>query len=188
VPAIARFVDAGTPSGHRNAMLTRRGWWLGLLVLAAPACGGSDTGAPFTPTTPVADPCSMIALADVQVLLPGAAPGYDLSPDDNVDVWSRGCAWEASGMSVTLLVQGALTSAGNQVIGFDVEAASDATRQATAVSGVGDKAVYLDNAGLDQILNARQGSELVSVAAAGFTPEVPEGSLQPLAVEALGNL
>ena len=91
-------------------------------------------------------------------------------------------------MSVTLLVQGALTSAGNQVIGFDVEATSDATRQATAVSGVGDKAVYLDNAGLDQILNARQGSELVSVAAAGFTPEVPEGSLQPLAVEALGNL
>jgi hypothetical protein len=53
---------------------------------------------------------------------------------------------------------------------------------------VGDKAVYLINSGLDQILNARKGSYVVSVAAYSFTPEVPEASLQPLVVEALGKL
>lgn len=169
-------------------MLTRRIRWLPLLILAAPACGSSSGGAPFTPTTPVADPCSMLLLADVQALLPGAAPGYQLAPDDTADVWMRGCAWQASGMSVTLLVEGALTSSGNITIGFGVEANSNSSTQATAVSGLGDKAVYLDNVGLDQILNARKGSELVSVAAAGFTPKVPEASLQPLAAEALGNL
>jgi hypothetical protein len=40
-----------------------------------------------------------------------------LSPDDTVDVWSRGCAWQASGMTVTMVVQGALISDGNAVIG-----------------------------------------------------------------------
>jgi hypothetical protein len=56
----------------------------------------------------------MIAPADVQVLLPRGSP---LSPDDTVDVWSRGCAWQASGMTVTMVVQGALISDGNAVIG-----------------------------------------------------------------------
>lgn len=126
----------------------------------------------------------MLALADVQALLPGAAPGYQLAPDDTADVWTRGCAWEASGMSVTLLVEGALTSAGNQMINFSVEANSNSSTQATPVSGVGDKAVYLVDVGGTQILNARKGSELVSVGANAFTPTVPEASLQPLAVEA----
>jgi hypothetical protein len=53
---------------------------------------------------------------------------------------------------------------------------------------VGDKAVYLVNQGLAQILNALTGSTDVSLAACGFTPEVPEASLQPLIVEALGQL
>jgi hypothetical protein len=183
-----RFVDGGPSSRHREAMLRRRVRWLGLLVLAAPACGSGNGAAPFMPTTPVADPCSMLALADVQVLLPGAPAGVPLSPDDSVDVWSRGCAWQASGMSVTMVVQGALMSDGTAVIGANVEATSDGATQATAVSGVGDKAVYLDTAGLSQVLNARKGSELVSLVAASFTPDVPEASLQPLVVEGLGNL
>ena len=166
-------------------MLTR---WLCLLILAAPACGGSSSGVAFTPTTPVADACSMLALADVQVLLPGAAAGTALSADDSADEWTRGCSWQASPMGVTLLVEGALTRNGNVLLGIEVEATSTSTTQATAVSGVGDQAVYLENTGLDQILNARKGSELVSVGAYGFTPEAPEASLQPLAVEALGNL
>ena len=74
------------------------------------------------------------------------------------------------------------------MLGFEVEANSSSTTQATAVPGVGDKAVYLNNIGLDQIMNARKGSEVVSVAAYTFTPEVPEASLEPLVVEALGKL
>jgi hypothetical protein len=160
---------------------------LGLLVLASPACGGSGS-TPFTPTTPVADVCSMLALSDVQTLLPGAIPGAPLTLDDTAEFWIRGCAWQANGMSVSLLVQGALNSDGNLLLDVEVEATSNATSQATAVPGVGDKAVYRVNQGLDQILNAKKGSTVVSVAAYGFTPDVPEASLQPLVVEALSKL
>ena len=92
------------------------------------------------------------------------------------------------GRAVTLLVDGALTSNGDLVLGTVVDATSNSTTQATAVSGLGDKAVYLVNTGLGQILNARQGSTVVSVSVSGFTPEVPESSLQPLVVEVLGRL
>ena len=170
-------------------MRTRCVRWLGLLMLVAPACGGgSDGGAPFTPTMPVADACNMLALSDVQALVPGAPAGTPLPPDDTADDWIRGCAWQANGMAVTLIVEGALTSNGDRVLAFEVEATSNDTTQATAVSGVGDKAVYLVNRGLGQILNARKGGYVVSLSASGFTPEVPESSLQPLVVEALGKL
>ena len=157
-------------------------------MLAAPACG-SGGGAPFTPTTPVADVCSTLALSDVQVLLPGAPAGTPIAPDDNADVWIHGCSWEGSGgTGISLIVEGALTRNGSVVLGIVVDAHSSSTTQATAVPGVGDKAVYLNNIGLDQIMNARKGSEVVSVAAYTFTPEVPEASLEPLVVEALGKL
>jgi hypothetical protein len=159
-------------------------------MLAAPACGGtSGGGAAFTPATPIADVCSMLALSDVQVLLPGAPAGTAMVPDDNADIWTRGCAWQVSPRAVTLIVEGALTSNGNLILGIEVDATSNSTTQATAVSGVGDKAVYLNNQPLnDQILNARKGSEVVSVAAYSYTPVVPESSLQPLVVEVLGKL
>jgi hypothetical protein len=152
-----------------------------------PACGGGG-GTPFTPTTPVADVCGMLALSDVQTLVPGASAGTPLTLADTNDMWLRGCAWQASGMAVSLIVEGALTSSGTLVLALQVDPASSSTTQATAVSGVGDKAVYLVNQGLDQVLNARKGSNVVSVAASGFTPEVPESSLQPLVVEALTKL
>jgi len=167
----------------------RRRWfrWLGLLVLAAPACG-SSSGASFTPTTPVADVCGMLALSTVQTLIPGAPAGAPLTLSDDADIWTRGCAWQAGGMAVTLLVDGPLTSSGDLVLGTAVDATSSSTTQATAVSGLGDKAAYLVNTGLGQILNARKGSYLVSVSVSGFTPAVPETSLQPLVAEVLGKL
>jgi hypothetical protein len=170
-------------------MPTRWVWWLGLVVVvAAPACGSSGVAA-FMPTAPVADVCSMLALSDVQMLLPGAPAGTALAPHDNADMWMRGCAWQTGGLSVSLIVQGALTSNGNLIIGIEVEPTSNSTSQATAVSGVGDKAVYINNQPLnDQILNARKGSEVVSVAAYSYSSPVPESSLQPLVVEALGKL
>jgi hypothetical protein len=186
---LGRLFDRTAHSRHRGAMPTRCVRWFGLLMLAVPACGGSSGGATFTPTTPVADACSMLALADVQVLLPGAPAGTALPPDDNADIWTRGCAWQVSPRAVTLLVEGALTSNGNLILGIEVDATSNSTSQAMAVSGVGDKAVYLNNQPLnDQILNARKGSEVVSVAASGYTSAVPESSLQPLAVAALAKL
>jgi hypothetical protein len=161
--------------------------WVGLLVLGAPACGGG--GAAFTPTTPVADVCGMIALSTVQTLLPGATDGVPLPNSDDAEIWSRGCEWDGSGgMAVTLLVDGPLTSGGALVLATTVDATSNNTTQATAVSGVGDKAVYLVNAGLDQILNARSGNEIVSLGAYNFTPNAAEASMEPLVVEALSNL
>ena len=168
--------------------MSRCARWLGLLMVTASACGSGGAGA-FTPTTPVADVCSMLAQSTVQTLLPGAPAGIPLAPSDDADVWTHGCSWQTGGLAISLLVEGALTSKGNQVLGFEVDATSNATTQATAVSGVGDQAVYLVNTGLgDQILNARKGSHLVSVAAYSFTPAVPEASLQPLVIEALGRL
>jgi hypothetical protein len=170
-------------------MPTRWVRWLGLLALAAPACGGNGGGAAFTPATPVAEVCSMLALSHVQALLPGAPAGMALAPEDNADVWMRGCAWQAGGLSVTLLVQGALTNNGSLILDIEVEATSNSTSQVTAVAGVGDKAVYRNNQPLnDQILNARKGSEVVSVGAYAYTPPVPESSLEPLVLEALGKL
>jgi hypothetical protein len=162
--------------------------WLGLLVLATPACGSG--GGTFTPSTPVADACSLLALSDVQTLMPGAAAGTSMAPDDNTDTWTRGCAWQGSnGMAITLLVDGALTSSGDLVLGVIVDANSNSTTTATAVPGVGDKAVYLVNQSLaDQILNAKKGKIVVSLAAYNFTPAASEASLQPLVVEALAQL
>lgn len=161
--------------------------WLGLLVLAAPACGGGNGSPPFMPTTPVSDACGMLALADVQVLVPGAPDGTAMAPEDDANIWLRGCSWQAGGLALTLIVEGALTSTGDLVLGTEVEPSSSSTTQSMTVSGLGDKAVYLNNVGLDQILNAKQGSEVVSVGA--YLPTVvPESSLEPLAVEALGHL
>ena len=82
----------------------------------------------------------------------------------------------------------ALTSTGNLVLETEVDLTSNSTRQATPVSGLGDKAVYLVNQGLGQILNVKKGGIVISLSASGFTPDVPEASLQPLAVEALSKL
>ena len=138
-------------------MPTRWKWSLVLVVVvAAPACGSG--GPAFMPATPVADVCGMLALSDVQVLLPAAPAGTALPPDDNADVWMRGCGWETWGLSVSLIVQGALTSNGTPIIGIAVEPTSDSTSQATAVSGVGDKAVYINNQPLnDQNLERAEG-------------------------------
>ena len=131
----------------------------------------------------------MLALADVQTLLPGATAGTPLTAYDDTDIWTRGCDWEGNGgMAITLIVEGALTSNGQFVLGVEVDTTSNSTTQATAVSGVGDKAVYLVDQGLGQILNALKGSTVVSLAVYNFTPEVPEASMQPLVVEALAKL
>jgi hypothetical protein len=163
--------------------------WLSLLVLVAPACGGSGGGAPFAATTPVDDVCAMLALSDVQVLLPGAPAGTPLPPDDNADLWMHGCSWQTGGRAISLIVDGALTTKALFTLDFVVEANSNSTTQATPVSGVGDKAVYLTHSMLDdEILNAKKGNEVVSLAAYSFTPQASEASLQPLVVEALAKL
>jgi len=167
-----------------EAMLARGGRWFGLLVLAAPACGG---GAPFTPTTPVADVCSMLALADVQVLLPGAPAGSENAPGNGADVWTRTCAWQAGNLGLILEVEGALTSKGNQELNREADANGGGYTSAAAVDGVGDMALYVAMDGY-QYLIAKQGSEVVSVKAFSFPLAVPPLSLQPLAIEALANL
>jgi hypothetical protein len=165
-------------------MLARGGRWFGLLALAAPACGG---GAPFTPTTPVAGVCSMLALADVQVLLPGAPAGTEQAGNDGADVWIRSCAWQAGNPGLILEVEGALTSKGNQELNREADANGGGYTSAAVVSGVGDEALYLARDS-DQHLIAKQGSEVVSVGAYLFPLAVPPSSLQPLATEALANL
>jgi hypothetical protein len=172
-------------------MHTRRGLWVGLLLLAAPACGGgSGSGTPFVMTSPVADVCSLLTLADAQTLLPGATAGVQQTTDDTADVWTRECDWDAggvSGMSVTLVVDGALTSQGNTLLNIlATTGAGSGTKM--PVSGVGDKAIYFNDTGLDQGLTALHAGYDVDVTVYFLTPDVPESSLQPLVVKAMGAL
>jgi len=153
--------------------------------------GNAGTGgmSSFTPATPAADVCSMLALADVQTLLPGATGGTPLANNDDADLWSRGCEWQTDGPDITLFVDGARTSNGVFLLGFLVEAHSNSNTQATPVSGVGDAAVFIDNLNLnDQILNARKGNQLVSLAFYPTAAKATEASLEPLVIEALGKL
>ncbi|HVX95814.1 MAG TPA: hypothetical protein VHK47_12960 [Polyangia bacterium] len=165
-------------------MRARRMGWL-LLILAAPACGSSGGGEPFTPTTPVADICGMLALSSVQTLVPGASAGATFTVNGNANLWARGCQWDDR---ISLMIEGALTSQGVQVLSSEIQVTSNANRQVTPVAGLGDEAVYLVNVGLDEILNARKGSYVVSLAAYDSSPPVSETALQPLVVEVLGKL
>jgi hypothetical protein len=73
--------------------------------------------------------------------------------------YADGCSSDALRRQGNLLSSQSvdLTSNGNRVLDFEVSITSNGTTQATAVSGLGDKAVYLNNPGLDQILNVQEG-------------------------------
>jgi hypothetical protein len=157
------------------------------VVLVAGCGGGSGT---FTPATQVADICSLLALSDVQAILPTAMDGATQATLATNDVFSQECDWNdssATAMAVTLVVEGALTSQGAAEINI-VLTADQGSTQHMAVTGLGDRAEYINFSGTSQLLGARVGSYLVEVTAYLFTPDVTEAQLHPLVAKVVGQL
>ena len=163
-----------------------------VLCLRIASCGGGGGGSggsgSFKPATAPADVCSLLTLADVQAVLPGALPGVVVPTTDYPDVWVRDCQWADSAgfASVELVIQGALTSRGDQ--GLDVLVTTGpGNGQKTPVSGLGDKAMYWVDM-TDQGLVAKHGSYAISVTAYLFNQAPTEAQLAPLVLKAMGEL
>jgi len=152
-------------------------------------CGGGGT---FTPASQPADICALLTQADAQTILPTAAPGARQINAETNDFWSIECAWSdsssPSGKVVTLILYGALTSTGARGNEDALTVAYPGSAPATAVSGLGDKAAYINNAGTDQRLAALAGSYLVVVWVYSITPDATEPQLHPLVAKAIAGL
>ena len=157
-----------------------------IALVFLPACG-SDA---FTPAAPPADICSLLALADVQTIFPTAQHLYRGSAVMTMpDVWTAECQWnDASLLYVVLFLQGALTPRAIADLDVGYETVDPGGAPKVEVSGVGERAFYVDDTGRVQILQARTGSYLVNLAAVLFTPDVTEAQLRPLVQRVISRL
>jgi len=153
------------------------------------ACGGSDS---FAPAPPPAEICSLLALADVQTILPMAQDGSGGPAAMTLpDIWTAECQWydaPGSSVNVALVLQGAPTPQGIADLDVGYETVDPGGAPKMEVSGVGDRAFYVDDSGTAQILQARTGSYLVNLAAVFFTSDVTEAQLQPLVQKVISGL
>jgi hypothetical protein len=160
-----------------------------IIALASlPACSSTA----FTPAPLPANICSLLPLADVQTIFPTARDGYGGSPVMTLpDVWTAQCDWNAAGgivADVSLVLQGALTPRAIADLDVGYETVDPGGAPKMEVSGVGDRAFYVDDSGTAQILQARTGRYLVNVAAAYFTSDVTEAQLKPLIQKVISRL
>jgi hypothetical protein len=170
----------------------RVNWVLaGAATLLLSACGGSA----FEPAMMPADVCALLTQADAQTILPTAGPGAGQVNAQTNDYWSIECAWLDSSSSgpgpkyVSLIVAGALTSDGSSQLDDALTTSPNPTIvQAVAVSGLGDKAAYLNDPGNEQVLRARLGNYLADLRATSITPDVTELQLHPLVAKAIAGL
>jgi hypothetical protein len=108
------------------------------------------------------------------------------------DYWSIECFWldssGGSGQVVQLILDGALTSEGARQLDDALTAGpTPGSSPAVAVSGLGDKAAYINNSGSVQLLRALVGNYLVDVRAESITPDVTESQLHPLVAKAIAG-
>ncbi len=162
----------------------------GAATLLLSACSG---GSAFVPAMMPADVCALLTQADAQTILPTAGPGARQVNADTSDFWTIACFWpdssSGSGKNVGLTLTGALTPVGAGQLD-DALAVGPNTLGApvVAVSGLGDKAAYVNNSGSEQLLGARVGNYLVDVTADSITPDVTEAQLHPLVATAITGL
>ena len=136
-----------------------------------------------------ADICAMLTVADLQTLLPTAGSGGELDPRTGPPSWELGCQWRGPEGKVQLSLAGAVTAEGNAALDVDVSYIfPDGSTSSMPVTGVGNNAEYVNDSGSSQSLKAKLGPYLVTVDADGFTPDVPEATLQTLITKALNQL
>jgi hypothetical protein len=150
----------------------------------------SDAGAFVAAPWPPPDLCGVLAFADFQT--PAPAGGYHPDPVDNGSMWMAGCDWEDSTTTpahqIQLTLTGALTPEENASFGVYVTNPGGADAGVETVSGLGTAAFYLNQSGVSQTLVVWFKSYLLRVWVSGYTPDVPEASLQPLALKVMGQL
>ena len=161
----------------------------GAATMLLSACGG---GSAFEPAMMPADVCALLTQADAQTILPTAGPGARQIDAETSDFWTIACFWldssSGSGKDVGLTLTGALTVGGAGQLDALTVGASTGSAPLVAVSGLGDKAAYVNNSGSEQLLGARVGNYLVDVTADSITPDVTEAQLHPLVAKAIAGL
>jgi hypothetical protein len=164
---------------------------LGLLIGCGARRSADDAGAinAFTPAPwPPQDVCTLLALADVQTVLPTAQRcGEDdpLSPVPGGPYWIVGSRWLGTPGVVSLTLVGAQTPEGKAGLDVSVPFDLDGGTALVPVTGVGTQAGYYDSSGTEQSLEVLFGSYKLTISVDGVTPDVPEAALQPLAVKAI---
>jgi hypothetical protein len=155
----------------------------------ASANGGAGGSTNFVAASPPADVCALLTLTDVQTILPGAGAGAPEPVADTPDTWSRICKWKASGIaSVDLVVFGAKTEQGLQALTI-MATTGPGNGPKTPVTGLGDRAVYWENSGINtRGLTAQKGSYSADVTAYFVDPAPTQAQLTPLVQQALDHL
>ncbi|MFO0569002.1 MAG: hypothetical protein U0263_25310 [Polyangiaceae bacterium] len=127
----------------------------------------------------------------MQTILADAEAGVpDPSAADPPDTWSRTCKWKSAGTpgaSVDLVIQGAKTQNGRLVLG--VLAGGPGNGEKTPVPGLGEKATYWKNSGLNTLgLVTKEGDYTADVTAYFVEPPPTSDQLVPLVQKALDAL
>jgi hypothetical protein len=144
---------------------------------------------PIMPAVMPAEICAMLTVADLQALLPTAGSGVEEDPLPGPPFWELGCQWDGPQGDVQLSLAGAVTTAGNAELDVDVSYIfPDGSTSSLPVSGVGSEAHYVNYSGESQSLRSKLGPYLVTIVADGFTPDVPEATLQPVVAKVLSQL
>jgi hypothetical protein len=164
------------------------------VVTVLAGCGGAGSKATLPAVQP-ADICGVLPLGDVQTIFPTAAPGLAVQSATSSDTWMEECDWSDStpggAQQVTLVVYGALTSAGDGQLDVALQLSGDGAELSMPVGHVGDQAVYAQFAGpydVHQSLGARSGSYWVTLTAWNFPLACADPQLNPLVNEAIGDL
>lgn len=151
-----------------------------------PSTQGS--GGTFTASAPISDVCSLLTVADIQTVLPGARAGVEQAtpPTSDLGFWSGDCKWDVSDtlvQAVELVIFGATTEQG--LAGLKAAARSGKTN--TPVSGLGSEAHFWAD-DLDNGVWALSGSLSVDVTTYFLTPMPTEEQLHPLVAKVLGEV
>jgi len=163
----------------------------GLLLPLLLACGSSNGGtAGFPITSPVANVCTLLTLSEAQGVVP-TVNTFAVDPtQDTADSWSRICHFANSQNSpftnLDLVIQGALTDRGGVALQSLLSTGLGSSH--TAVSGVGEQAVFFDQTGTDQGLIAKSRGYLVDVTVYFASPAATAQQLTPAVNAAIGRL
>ena len=153
-----------------------------LTMLVSAGCG-------FQKTTPVAHVCALLSVENAATVAPGLTTATEQPPRGSADVWTRWCEYTGTGVAarVSLVVSGALTSAGAQQLADDLVHPSDPEANVGVVAGLGDKATYTAHWDYGEGLAALRGGYLVGVGKTSGS-QAGEAALEPLVRSVLAQL